>query len=110
MPRSRQSAPRRPAAGRFYSILKAIIPWWQGKMQGISPIQPFFAKIRLKNICEFSNLRDEFVIGAKVGAVWATLGRVRWRCVRDWVFLVSLERPGARLDRARNGVGSWREV
>src|SRR5271168_5277604 len=50
------------------------------------------------------------VIGAKVGAVWATLGRVRWRCVRDWVFLVSLERPGARLDRARNGVGSWREV
>src|SRR5271156_3997369 len=51
-----------------------------------------------------------FVIGAKVGAVWATLGRVRWRCVRDWVFLVSLERPGARLDRARNGVGSWREV
>jgi hypothetical protein len=24
-------------------------------MQGISPIQPFFAKIRLENICEFRN-------------------------------------------------------
>ena len=60
MPRSRQSAPRRLAAGRFYRILKARIPWWQGKMQGISPIQPFVAKMRLKNICEFSNLRDEF--------------------------------------------------
>jgi hypothetical protein len=52
----------RLAAGRFYRILKARIPWWQGKMQGISPIQPFFAKIRLKNICEFSNLRDEFPV------------------------------------------------
>jgi hypothetical protein len=62
MPRSRQSAPRRLAAGRFYRILKARIPWLQGKMQGISPIQPFFAKIRLKNICEFSNLRDEFPV------------------------------------------------
>src|SRR5271163_2627444 len=33
------------------------IPWWQGKMQGISPIRPFSAEIRLENICEFSDLR-----------------------------------------------------
>jgi hypothetical protein len=29
---------------------------WQGKMQGISPIQPFFPKTHRENICEFSNL------------------------------------------------------
>src|SRR5271163_2410315 len=33
------------------------IPWWQGKMQGISPIRPFSVDIRLENICEFSDLR-----------------------------------------------------
>jgi len=30
------------------------IPRWQGKMQGISLIQPFSAKISVENICEFS--------------------------------------------------------
>src|SRR5271169_5933016 len=33
------------------------IPWSQGKRQGISPIQRFFAKIRLENLCEFRCLR-----------------------------------------------------
>src|SRR5277367_815991 len=42
---------------KFHSLLKAQIPWSQGKMQGIFSIQPFFAKICLENICEFSCLR-----------------------------------------------------
>ena len=36
--------------------LAARPPCWQGKMQGISPIQPLFAKIRHENMCEFSRL------------------------------------------------------
>jgi len=35
----------------FHSLLKYRIPWSQGKTQGISPIQPLIAKIRLENIC-----------------------------------------------------------
>src|SRR5271163_3871199 len=42
---------------KFHSLLKARIPWSQGKKQGIFSIQPFFAKIRFENICEFSCLR-----------------------------------------------------
>jgi hypothetical protein len=42
---------------RFHSLLKARIPWSQGKKQGIYSIQPFFAKIRLENIHQFSRLR-----------------------------------------------------
>lgn len=42
---------------RFHSLLKARIPWSQGKKQGIYSIQPFFAKIRLENIYQFSRLR-----------------------------------------------------
>ena len=42
---------------KFHSLLKAQIPWSQGKMQGIFSIQSFFAKICLENICEFSCLR-----------------------------------------------------
>src|SRR5271163_2495882 len=41
----------------FQSLLKAQIPWSQGKTQGIFSIQPFFAKIYLENGCEFSCLR-----------------------------------------------------
>src|SRR5271170_4138410 len=33
------------------------VPCWQGKTQGISPIQPLFAKIGLENFREFSHLR-----------------------------------------------------
>jgi len=51
MRRSHQSDLRRGAADKFYNIPMCRIPWWQGKMQGISPIQPFFTKIRLENIC-----------------------------------------------------------
>jgi hypothetical protein len=29
---------------QFYNLLARQIPWSQGKMQGISPIQPLFAK------------------------------------------------------------------
>src|SRR5271156_4372808 len=36
----------------FHSLLKAQIPWAQGKTQG-----PFFAIICLENSCEFSCLR-----------------------------------------------------
>jgi hypothetical protein len=36
------------------------IPCQQGKKQGISPIQPFSAKIRHENICDFSSLQNEF--------------------------------------------------
>jgi hypothetical protein len=36
----------------------ARIPCWQGKMQGISPIQPLFAKFRRENVCYFSSLRE----------------------------------------------------
>src|SRR5271155_440341 len=41
----------------FHSLLKAQIPWPQGKTQGIFSIQPSFVKICLENICEFSCLR-----------------------------------------------------
>src|SRR5271163_2521814 len=41
----------------FHSLLKAQIPWPQGKTQGIFSIQPFFAKICLENSCEFNSLR-----------------------------------------------------
>src|SRR5271163_5350327 len=40
----------------FHSLLKTRIPWPRGKTQGIFYIQPFFAKICLENICEFSCL------------------------------------------------------
>ena len=42
---------------KFHSLLKAQIPWSQGKTQGIFSIQPFFAKICLENGYEFSSLR-----------------------------------------------------
>src|SRR5271163_3277800 len=41
----------------FQRLLKAQIPWPQGKTQGIFSIQPFFAKVCLENIREFSCLR-----------------------------------------------------
>jgi hypothetical protein len=34
------------------------IPWSQGKMQGISTIQPFFPKMRLENNCYFGSLGE----------------------------------------------------
>src|SRR5271170_7728144 len=42
---------------KFHSLLKAQIPWSQGKTQGIFSIQPFFAKTCLENGYEFSSLR-----------------------------------------------------
>jgi hypothetical protein len=36
-----QSGPRRLASDQFYNLVAARIPWSQGKMQGISLIQPF---------------------------------------------------------------------
>src|SRR5579863_8524279 len=45
-------------ADKLYNLLACVIPWWQGKMQGISPIQPFSSNIRLENICKFSRLRE----------------------------------------------------
>src|SRR5271163_2433296 len=49
------SAARR--GSKYHSLLKARIPWPQGKTQGIYPIPPFLAKICLENGCEFSGLR-----------------------------------------------------
>src|ERR1700677_1510675 len=43
--------PWRLARGRIHELPTCRIPWWQGKMQGISPIQPLFAKIYRENIC-----------------------------------------------------------
>ena len=43
--------------GLIHGLMTARIPWWQGKMQGISRIQPFFANIRIENISEFRYLR-----------------------------------------------------
>ncbi|HEY3720252.1 MAG TPA: hypothetical protein VGL41_08940 [Roseiarcus sp.] len=45
---------RRPG---FYGSNAWQIPCWQGKMQGISPIHPFFAKICLKNLRKSNPLR-----------------------------------------------------
>jgi hypothetical protein len=45
------------ASDQLYNALTWLIPWSQGKMQGISPIQPFFAKIRLENTCECNGLQ-----------------------------------------------------
>ena len=56
-PIPRQSAAWRLAEDLVHSFLMCLIPWWQGKMQGISPIQPSFAKVRLENIREFSSLQ-----------------------------------------------------
>jgi hypothetical protein len=39
------------------------VPWSQGKMQGIWPIQPLFAKIRLENICESSSFETNSLRG-----------------------------------------------
>jgi hypothetical protein len=39
---------------KFYNLLPCRIPCGQGKMQGISPNQAFFAKNRLENTREFS--------------------------------------------------------
>jgi hypothetical protein len=37
--------------------LACRIPCWQGKKQGISAIRPLSAKIRVKNIRQFSSLQ-----------------------------------------------------
>jgi hypothetical protein len=59
------SMSRRLASGQFYNALTWRIPWSQGKMQGISPIQPFLAKIRLENTCECNGLQTNSLrIGA----------------------------------------------
>jgi hypothetical protein len=36
--------------GSIHGLMTARIPWWQRKTQGISPIQPSLANIRLENI------------------------------------------------------------
>jgi hypothetical protein len=43
-------------------------------MQGISPIQPLFAKFCLENICEFSRLRDEFLLRDVAGNYFVAAG------------------------------------
>ena len=43
--------------GLIHGLMTARIPWSQGKMQGISRIQPSLANIRLENISEFRCLR-----------------------------------------------------
>jgi hypothetical protein len=45
-------------------LLMCKVPWSQGKMQGISPIQPLFAKIRLENFCESSSFETNSKQGA----------------------------------------------
>jgi hypothetical protein len=52
----RQSAPCRLDENLIPSLLMCRIPCWQGKMQGISSIQPFFARIRLENKRKISSL------------------------------------------------------
>jgi hypothetical protein len=44
-------------------------------MQGISPIQRFFRRIRLENICEFSYLRDNSLSG-RAGNFFARAGNL----------------------------------
>ncbi len=44
MPRSRVGSSAACRAARFHSLLKARIPWYQGKKQGIYSIQPFFCE------------------------------------------------------------------
>src|SRR5277367_4207453 len=43
---------------KFPDLPPCRIPWWQGKKQGISRIQPLFAKISLENICNSRYLRE----------------------------------------------------
>jgi hypothetical protein len=49
---------RRLGSEQFYNFWALRIPCWQGKMQGISPIQPLFAEIRVENLFELSYLRE----------------------------------------------------
>jgi hypothetical protein len=73
------SALHRPATtwpfqrDHFHGLPMCRIPWSQGKMQGISPIQPFFANIRLESICEFSYLRDNS-LSRRAGNFFASAG------------------------------------
>src|SRR5271156_4946755 len=43
---------------KFPDLPPCRILWWQGKKQGISRIQPLFAKISLENICNSRYLRE----------------------------------------------------
>ena len=45
--------------GQIHGLLTCVIPWWQGKMQGISSNWLVFAKICLENIREFSSFRGK---------------------------------------------------
>ena len=48
--------------GLIYGLVMAMVPWSQGKMQGISRNQPSFAKIRLESISEFRCLRTNSLL------------------------------------------------
>src|SRR5271170_5887194 len=49
------------------------VPCWQAKTQGLSPIQPLFAKIGLENFREFSHLRVNSLRG-RAGNLFARAG------------------------------------
>src|ERR1700722_6266032 len=55
----------RPPRRGMNSWIVGRIPWSQGKIQGISTIQPFFPKIRLENNCYSSSLRENPYAGSR---------------------------------------------
>jgi hypothetical protein len=68
------------------------VPWSQGKTQGISPIQPLFAKISLENACESSGFTTNSLRGpagnyfAHAGnyfVVWAGAGNSAQKPIRS---------------------------
>ena len=63
----RTSARSATARNKSDVLISAVWPnsLPQGKTQGISPIQPFSAKISLENICEFSSLQMNSLHGQR---------------------------------------------
>jgi len=72
-PRSRQSAPWAACRGLIPGLLMCWVPWSQGKMQGISPIQPLCARICLENIWETSSFETNSLRG-RAGNYFARAG------------------------------------
>jgi hypothetical protein len=48
----------RACRGSIPDLLTRQVPWSQGKVQGISPIQPLFTKISLENANEYSGFAN----------------------------------------------------
>jgi hypothetical protein len=63
----------KPLGNEFPGLVLCRVPCWQRKMQGISTIQPFFAKIRLQIIRKLSSLqanslrREQGIISGEQG-------------------------------------------